>query len=228
MVYLIYKGLEDSLAFKIMEFVRKGKGLQEEWIEEMKKHGVPDWYIGSCLKIKYMFPKAHAAAYVLMAIRIAYFKVHHPILFYAAYFTVRADDFELETMTRGSATIRKRIEEIYQKGLEATPKEKNLVTVLELALEMCERGFSFQKVDLYKSKASEFLVDGDSLIPPFNALTGVGTNAAINIEKARENGEFLSKEDLRQRSKITKTVLENLDEHGCLEGMPESNQLSLF
>ncbi|MCR6107031.1 PolC-type DNA polymerase III [Salipaludibacillus agaradhaerens] len=228
MVYLIYKGLEDSLAFKIMEFVRKGKGLQEEWIEEMKKHGVPDWYIGSCLKIKYMFPKAHAAAYVLMAIRIAYFKVHHPILFYAAYFTVRADDFELETMTRGSATIRKRIEEIYQKGLEATPKEKSLVTVLELALEMCERGFSFQKVDLYKSKASEFLVDGDSLIPPFNALTGVGTNAAINIEKARENGEFLSKEDLRQRSKITKTVLENLDEHGCLEGMPESNQLSLF
>lgn len=126
MVYLIYKGLEDSLAFKIMEFVRKGKGLQEEWIEEMKKHGVPDWYIGSCLKIKYMFPKAHAAAYVLMAIRIAYFKVHHPILFYAAYFTVRADDFELETMTRGSATIRKRIEEIYQKGLEATPKEKTL------------------------------------------------------------------------------------------------------
>lgn len=102
------------------------------------------------------------------------------------------------------------------------------MTVLELALEMCERGFSFQKVDLYKSKASEFLVDGDSLIPPFNALTGVGTNAAINIEKARENGEFLSKEDLRQRSKITKTVLENLDEHGCLEGMPESNQLSLF
>ncbi|SER59860.1 PolC-type DNA polymerase III [Salipaludibacillus aurantiacus] len=228
MVYLIYKGVEHSLAFKIMEFVRKGRGLQEEWIEEMKKHGVPDWYIGSCLKIKYMFPKAHAAAYVLMAIRIAYFKVHHPILFYAAYFTVRADDFELETMCRGSATIRKRIEEIYSKGLDATPKEKSLVTVLELALEMCERGFSFKKVDLYRSKASEFLVDGDSLIPPFNALSGVGTNAAINIEKAKEAGEFLSKEDLRERSKISKTVLENLDDHGCLEGMPDSNQLSLF
>ncbi|PYZ93109.1 PolC-type DNA polymerase III [Salipaludibacillus keqinensis] len=228
MVYLIYKGVEHSLAFKIMEFVRKGKGLQEEWVEEMKKHGVPDWYIGSCLKIKYMFPKAHAAAYVLMAVRIAYFKVHHPILFYATYFTVRADDFELDTMNRGSASIRKRIEEIYSKGLDATPKEKSLVTVLELALEMCERGFSFQKVDLYRSKAKEFLVDGDSLIPPFNALTGVGTNAAINIEKSREGGEFLSKQDLRERSKITKTVLENLDDHGCLEGMPDSNQLSLF
>ncbi|WP_026689864.1 PolC-type DNA polymerase III [Alteribacter aurantiacus] len=228
MVYLQYKGLEDSLAFKIMEFVRKGKGLQEEWIEEMKKHGVPDWYIGSCLKIKYMFPKAHASAYVLMAVRIAYFKVHHPILFYAAYFTVRADDFDLDTMHRGSASIRKRMEEIYQKGLDAAPKEKSLVTVLELALEMCERGYSFQKVDLYRSKATEFVVDGDSLIPPFNALTGVGTNAAINIEKAKEGGEFLSKEDLQKRSKITKTVLQNLDDHGCLEGLPDSNQLSLF
>ncbi|UTR10832.1 PolC-type DNA polymerase III [Evansella sp. LMS18] len=228
MVYLIYKGLEHSLAFKIMEFVRKGKGLQEEWIEEMKKHGVPDWYISSCLKIKYMFPKAHAAAYVLMAVRIAYFKVYHPILFYAAYFTVRADDFELDTMIRGSASIRKRIEEIYAKGLDATPKEKSVVTVLELSLEMCERGLSFQKVDLYRSSATEFIVDGDSLIPPFNALTGVGTNAALNIVKAREEREFLSKEDLRERSRITKTVLENLDDHGCLDMLPDSNQLSLF
>ncbi|SDY70700.1 DNA polymerase-3 subunit alpha [Evansella caseinilytica] len=228
MVYLIYKGLEDSLAFKIMESVRKGKGLQEEWIEEMKKHGVPDWYIDSCLKIKYMFPKAHAAAYVLMAVRIAYFKVHHPMMFYAAYFTVRADDFELDTMIRGSATIRKRIEEIYAKGLDASPKEKSVVTVLELALEMCERGFSFQKIDLNRSSATEFLVEGDTLIPPFNALSGVGTNAAINIVKAREEREFLSKEDLRERSKITKTVLENLDDHGCLSELPDSNQLSLF
>lgn len=228
MVYLIYKGVEHSLAFKIMEFVRKGKGLQEEWIEEMKKHGVPDWYIGSCLKIKYMFPKAHATAYVLMAVRIAYFKVHLPILFYAAYFTVRADDFELDTMVRGSATIRKRIEEIYRKGFDASPKEKSVVTVLELSLEMCERGFSFQKADLYRSKATEFIVDGDTLIPPFNAITGVGTNAAINIENVREDGEFISKQDLRERSKITKTVLESLDDHGCLDGMSDSNQLSLF
>ncbi|WP_078554619.1 PolC-type DNA polymerase III [Bacillus alkalicellulosilyticus] len=228
MVYLIYKGLEPSLAFKIMEFVRKGKGLQEEWIEEMKKNDVPDWYIGSCMKIKYMFPKAHAAAYVLMAVRIAYFKVHFPLLYYAAYFTVRADDFDLDTMIKGSSTIKAKIEEINAKGLEASPKEKNLLTVLELSLEMVERGYSFKKVDLYRSSATEFLIDGNALIPPFNALTGVGTNAAINIVNAKTEQEFLSKEDLQQRSKITKTVLENLDQHGCLEGLPDSNQLSLF
>ncbi|QXE03130.1 PolC-type DNA polymerase III [Terribacillus sp. DMT04] len=228
MVYLMHKGLDSSLAFKIMEFVRKGKGLQDEWIEEMKKNNVPDWYIDSCLKIKYMFPKAHAAAYVLMAVRIAYFKVHHPILFYAAYFSVRASDFELDTMVKGSDAIRQRINEINQKGNDASPKEKSLVTVLELSLEMCERGFHFQKVDLYKSSATDFLVDGNSLIPPFNAIDGLGTNAALNIVKVREDGEFLSKEDLRERSRISKTVLEYMDQHGCLEGMADQNQLSLF
>lgn len=228
MVYLIYKGLEPSLAFKIMEFVRKGKGLQDDWIEEMKKHDVPDWYIESCQKIKYMFPKAHAAAYVLMAVRIAYFKVYYPIYFYAAYFTVRASDFDLDTMVKGSNAIRSKIEEINAKGLEASPKEKNVLVVLELALEMCERGMSFQKVDLYRSHATKFIVDGDTLIPPFSALPGVGTNAAYNIMKAREAGEFLSKEDLQKRSKMTKTVLEYLDAHGCLEGLPDENQLSLF
>lgn len=228
MVYLMHKGLDASLAFQIMEFVRKGKGLKDEWITEMKKHDVPDWYIESCKKIKYMFPKAHAAAYVLMAVRIAYFKVHHPIFFYAAYFTVRADDFELDTMIKGSNAIRKRIEMITAKGNDASPKEKSLLTVLELSLEMCERGFSFKKVDLYRSSATEFIVEGDALIPPFNAVDGLGTNAALNIVKAREEGEFLSKEDLRERSKISKTVLEYLDNHGCLEGMAEQNQLSLF
>ncbi|MCG1028734.1 PolC-type DNA polymerase III [Virgibacillus halodenitrificans] len=228
MVYLMHKGLEASLAFKIMEFVRKGKGLQDEWITEMKKHGVPDWYIESCKKIKYMFPKAHAAAYVLMAVRIAYFKVHHPIYFYAAYFTVRADDFELDTMIKGSSAIRTRMEEIYAKGNDASPKEKNLLTVLEISLEMCERGFGLNKVDLYKSSATEFIVEGDRLLPPFNAVDGLGTNAALSIVKAREEGEFLSKEDLRERSRISKTVLEYLDNHGCLEGMAEKNQLSLF
>jgi DNA polymerase-3 subunit alpha (Gram-positive type) len=228
MVYLMHKGLEASLAFKIMEFVRKGKGLQDEWIEEMKKHDVPDWYIESCKKIKYMFPKAHAAAYVLMAVRIAYFKVHYPIFFYAAYFTVRADDFELDTMIKGSQAIRNRIEAIEAKGNEAPPKEKNLLTVLEISLEMCERGFHFGKVDLYKSSATEFIVEEDKLIPPFNAVDGLGTNAALNIVKAREDGEFLSKEDLQKRSRISKTVLEYLDNHGSLEGMEEKNQLSLF
>ncbi|MDR7072178.1 PolC-type DNA polymerase III [Fictibacillus barbaricus] len=228
MVYLIYKGLDPSLAFKIMESVRKGKGLPDEWIEEMKNNDVPDWYIGSCLKIKYMFPKAHAAAYVLMAVRIAYFKVHYPIFFYAAYFTVRADDFDIEAMIRGSKAIRTKIEEISAKGLDASTKEKNLQTVLELGLEMCERGLSFQKIDLYRSSASEFLVEGDTLIPPFNSIAGLGTNAALNIVKAREDGEFLSKEDLQQRAKLSKTIIEYLDDQGCLEGLPDANQLSLF
>src|SRR5690625_5364917 len=138
-----------------MESVRRGRGLQADWIEEMKKHNVPDWYIDSCKKIKYMFPKAHAVAYVLMAVRIAYFKVYYPIEFYAAYFSVRARDFELDTMVKGSDVLRNRILEIKEKGNDATPKERNLLTVLKVALEMNERGFTFQKVDLYRSDAKE-------------------------------------------------------------------------
>ncbi|WAA10750.1 PolC-type DNA polymerase III [Fervidibacillus albus] len=228
MVYLIYQGIEPSLAFKIMESVRKGKGLTEEMESEMRKQNVPDWYIDSCKKIKYMFPKAHATAYVLMAVRIAYFKVHHPLLFYAAYFTVRAEDFDLEAMIRGSNAIRARILEIEEKGIGASQKEKNLLTVLEIALEMCERGFSFKNIDLYRSTASEFIIDGNSLIPPFNAVPGLGTSVAMNIVKAREKGEFLSKEDLQQRGKVSKTILEYLEKQGCLDSLPEQNQLSLF
>ena len=228
MVYLMQKGLEAQLAFTIMESVRKGRGLKDEWIKEMKANGVPDWYIESCKKIKYMFPKAHAAAYVLMAVRIAYFKVYYPIYFYATYFSVRADDFEIDTMIKGSDALRKRINEIKAKGNEASPKERNVLTVLEVALEMTERGYSFQKVDLYRSSATDFIVEGDTLIPPFKTIDGLGENAAHNIVKAREEGEFLSKEDLRERSKISKTVLEHLEAHGCLDGMEEKNQLSFF
>ncbi|OCA83803.1 PolC-type DNA polymerase III [Pseudobacillus wudalianchiensis] len=228
MVYLIYQGLDPAFAFKIMESVRKGKGLTAEMEEEMRDKKVPEWYIDSCKKIKYMFPKAHAAAYVLMAVRIAYFKVHLPLLYYAAYFTVRAEDFDIDSMVKGSAAIRSLIEEINAKGLEASPKEKSLLTVLELALEMCERGFTFQKVDLYRSSADQFVIDGDSLIPPFNSIPGLGTNAAYNIVKAREEGEFLSKEDLQQRGKVSKTIIEYLDNHGCLASLPDQNQLSLF
>lgn len=228
MVYLMQQGLEASLAFKIMESVRKGRGLQDEWIDEMKINNVPDWYIESCKKIKYMFPKAHASAYVLMAVRIAYFKVHYPIYFYAAYFSIRASDFELNVMVQGSEALRKRIGEIKEKGNDAPPKEKTLLTVLEVSLEMCERGFSFNKVDLYRSSATEFIVEGNALLPPFNVVDGLGTNAAINVVEAREDGEFLSKEDLRERSRISKTVIEHLDAHGSLDGMEERNQLSLF
>ncbi len=228
MVYLIYQGLEPSFAFKIMESVRKGKGLTEDMEAEMRRNEVPEWYIDSCKKIKYMFPKAHAAAYVLMAVRIAYFKVHLPLLYYAAYFTVRAEDFDLEIMTKGPEAIRGKIEEINVKGLDASNKEKSLLTVLELALEMTERGYSFQNYDLYKSASSEFIIEGNTLIPPFNSIPGLGTNAAVNIVKARAEGEFLSKEDLQQRGKVSKTILEYLDKQGCLESLPEQNQLSLF
>ena len=228
MVYLIYQGLDPSMAFKIMESVRKGKGLTPEFEAEMKKQGVANWYIESCKKIKYMFPKAHAAAYVLMAVRIAYFKVHYPILYYAAYLTVRASDFDLISMVNGSQTIRAKLDEINAKGLEASPKEKNLLTVLEIALEMSERGIKLQKVDLYKSHANEFIIEGNTLIPPFNSIPGLGTNVAFQIAKARIDGEFLSKEDLQQRGKVSKTIIEYMDTMGCLEGLPDANQLSLF
>ena len=228
MVYLIYQGLDPSLAFKIMESVRKGKGVPDEWREEMIKNKVPKWYIESCEKIKYMFPKAHAAAYVLMAVRIAYFKVYHPILFYCSLFSVRSEDFDLEVMIRGSNSIRAKMNEIFSKGRDALPKEKSLLTVLELALEMCERGFSFKNIDLYRSDDKNFIVEGNQLLPPFRAIPGLGMAAAESLVKAREQGEFLSKEDLLQRSKISKTILEYLEKIGCLGDMPEQNQLSLF
>ncbi|OEG00438.1 PolC-type DNA polymerase III [Vulcanibacillus modesticaldus] len=230
MVYLIQKGLDPSLAFKIMEKVRKGKGLQPEDIEEMKKHDVPDWYINSCQKIKYMFPKAHAVAYVLMAIRIAYFKVYYPIQYYATYFTVRADEFDVKVMKAGSKAINEKIDEIIEKGINASPKEKGLLTALEIALEMVERGFSFANIDLNKSDATKFLIadDNKTLIPPFSSISGIGINAAKNIVKAREEGEFLSIEDMQLRAKASKTVIEMLEEHGALKDLPNTNQLSLF
>lgn len=228
MVYLIHKGLEPSRAFKIMESVRKGRGVDEDEQKYMRSHDVPDWYIASCQKIKYMFPKAHAAAYVLMALRIAYFKVFHPIIYYATYFSVRADDFDISFVLSGADSVRQKIIDINEKGNDALPKEKNMITILELVYEMLRRGYSFLHVDLYRSDSTRFIIDGDSLIPPFSSIPGVGRNAAQNIVKAREEAEFLSKEDLQQRSKITKTVLESLDNFGCLQSLPDSNQLTLF
>lgn len=228
MVYLIYKGMDPSLAFKTMESVRKGKGLTEDMEKAMRENDVPEWYIESCKKIKYMFPKAHAAAYVLMAVRVAYFKVHFPLVYYCAYFTVRAEDFDLPAMIGGAKRIRARVEEINGKGLDASKKEKDLLTVLELALEMCERGMSFKNVDLYKSKATEFVIEGNSLIPPFNAIPGLGENVAKQIVKARDEGEFLSKEDLQQRGRVSKSLIEYMEQLGVLDGLPDANQLSLF
>ncbi|QCX32275.1 PolC-type DNA polymerase III [Caloramator sp. E03] len=228
MLYLIYKGVEPKHAFNIMERVRKGKGLRDEDIQEMKENNVPDWYINSCNKIKYMFPKGHAVAYVMMAVRIAYFKVYYPLAYYATYFTVRADDFDADLIVKGEKTILSKIKEIESMGNSASQKDKGLLTVLEIALEMYKRGFKFVPVDLQKSHSVKFIIEDNALIPPFKALQGVGETAAKSIVKARDEGPFLSKEDLRIRAKVSKTVIEILDNHGCIKNLPESNQLSLF
>ncbi|TNJ64333.1 PolC-type DNA polymerase III [Paenibacillus hemerocallicola] len=230
MLYLIYKaGMDAGLAFKITESVRKGRGLTDEWIEEMKNCKVPKWYIDSCLKIEYMFPKAHAAAYVISAVRTAYFKLYHPIAFYATYFSVRAsEDFDIELCCQGYEAIKAKLIEIEAKGFQAAPKEKAMVSVLEMALEMTARGFSFKGIDLYRSDATRFKIDEKSLIPPFSAIQGVGENAARNIAAACEVGSFLSIEDFQSKAKATKTIVEILGGMGCFRGLPESNQLSLF
>lgn len=228
MVYLIQKGLEPGDAFRIMEQVRKGKGLKEEDMKLMKERKVPDWYIDSCQKISYMFPKAHAVAYVTMAFRIAYFKVHYPEAYYATYFSVRATDFDAHLVVQGEQRIRQEMEQISAKGNEATAKERNVVTILEIVLEAMARGIKFLPVDLYHSDDKRFLISERGLLAPLVALQGLGENAARSILAAREEGEFNSIEDLRQRSKVTKTVIEVLREHGCLDGMSETNQLTLF
>ncbi|KAA5807737.1 PolC-type DNA polymerase III [Thermoanaerobacterium thermosaccharolyticum] len=227
MLFLISKGMDKKLSFKIMESVRKGKGIKDEEIEEMKKHDVPDWFIQSCKKIKYMFPKAHAVAYVIMAFRIAYFKVHYPEAFYATYFTVRADEFNLDIMN-SIEKIKENIRLIESKGNNATAKEKGLLTILEVGLEMYLRGLKFTDVDLYKSDAIKFLITKDGILPPLNSLEGIGKQAAKIIAEERKNGKFLSIEDLRNRTRISKTVIEILKQHRCLQDIPESNQLSLF
>ena len=236
MVYLMHAGLDPKMAFTIMERVRKGMWLrisEEErngYIQAMRENNVPDWYIESCGKIKYMFPKAHAAAYVMMALRVAYFKVHHPIYYYCAYFSIRAKAFELKTMSAGLDAVKARMEDIKEKRQrnEATNVENDLFTTLEIVNEMLERGFTFGQLDLYKSQATEFLIEGDTLIPPFIALEGLGENVAKQVVAAREEGEFLSKTELRKRGGLSSTLVEKLDEMGILGNMPEDNQLSLF
>ncbi|TJY43152.1 PolC-type DNA polymerase III [Cohnella pontilimi] len=229
MLFLIYKGgMDASLAFKITESVRKGKGLTPEWIDEMKRCGVPQWYIDSCLRIEYMFPKAHASAYVISAVRTAYFKLYYPIEFYATYFSVRAADFDVDLFCQGYDAILKTLIDIEQKGFQATTKEKAMISILEMGLEMTARGFKIKPLDLYRSDATRFIVDGDSLIPPFSAVAGIGENAARNIAASRQEGDFLSVEDFQQRSKASKTIIELLSAMGCFRGLPESNQLMLF
>lgn len=228
MLFLSKNGLDPKLSFKIMEDVRKGKGLKQEYEEAMREQKIPEWYIESCNKIKYMFPKAHAVAYVMMAFRIAYFKVHQPKAFYTAYFTVRADDFDAELMTNGTERIINTIKELEAKGNNITVKEKSILTILEVANEMYQRGINFLPVDLYKSDSVKFKIEEDGIRPPLNSLQGLGTIAAQSIAEVRERESFLSKDEVRIKAKVSKTVIEILDRCGCLKGLPDSNQLSLF
>lgn len=228
MLSLINAGMEKKRSFFIMENVRKGKGLSEDDERDMRSLNIPEWYIESCNKIEYMFPKAHAAAYVTMSFRIAYFKVHHPEAFYATYFTTKATDFDAELILKGMAVIKEKIAELEAKGNGASAKEKNQLTVLEVALEMYARGFKFKKVDLYNSDAERFIITDKGILPPLKALDGVGENAAKKIVEERRISEFMSIEDLIKRGKATRPVIDALQNHGCLEKLPQSNQISLF
>lgn len=194
----------------------------------MEACSVPSWYIDSCQKIKYMFPKAHAVAYVINSFRIAYFKVYHPLAFYASFFTVRAEDFEAETVLKGHEAIRQRIKDIDKMGNEASQKDRKLLPILEVAAEMCARGYHFYPVDIYQSKAAHYLIKGQGLLLPFSALPNVGRSAAEGVEKAQPAGAFLSVEDFQARTHLNKTSMDVLRQYRCFEGLPESNQIQLF
>ena len=228
MNYLIQKGLPPKQAFNIMERVRKGKGLTEDNETLMREHDVPDWYINSCNTIQYMFPKAHAVAYVTMSFRIAYFKVHHPLAFYASYFSSKVEDFDAQLITQGKRAVRDKKRWMEDNWDSLTKKEQDLYGILELADEYYSRGFEFHKVDLYLSQASAFVVQEGKLRPPLQSLQGVGDSAAQKIVEERVHGEYLSVEDLKTRAKATKTVVDALVLHGALQDLPERNQLSLF
>jgi len=229
MTYLIKQGLPPDKAFKIMESVRKGKGLKTDQEEIMRENNVPEWYIDSCKKIKYMFPKAHAVAYVTMAFRIAWFKVHHPLAYYAAYFSIRATEFDSEFMIYGKEKVKAKMKEIELMGNNATQKDKGMYTVLELVLEMYERGLEFLPIDIYKSHCNKFQIEDGKLRPPLSSIAGLGGIAAESIyEAAKEEGHFMCIDDLQIKAKIGKSMTELLAKFGCLDGMSQSNQISLF
>ncbi len=231
MNYLILQGVKPKLSFKTMESVRKGKGLTEEMEQAMLEQNVPDWYIDSCKKIKYMFPKAHAVAYVMMAFRIAWFKVHKPLAFYSAYFSVRAKGFDASCMIKGDGVCVDKIHELQQKDHDKTisPAEKEMVTTLEVCHEFYRRGFTFEPMDIYTSDSTTFLVTENGLIPPFTSMPGIGEQAAKDIVSERKNGKFLSAEELMVRcSKVSKSVIELLGEIGAMGAVPKTTQISLF
>ncbi len=230
MLYLISCGMPEKRSFKIMEAVRKGRGLPEGAEEEMRAAGVPDWYIGSCKKIKYLFPKAHAVAYVMMAFRIAWFKVHHPLAFYAAYFYRRSQKggFDAVMMTRGMDTVKANIEAI-EKNEEATAKDEDLLTTLEVAYEYYLRGFSFLPIDIYESQATKFIIKDGKLLPPFVAISGLGESAALDLVEGRKGKTFLSVEEVAAACpKVSKTHIQMLKEAGAFGSLPDTSQVSFF
>ena len=233
MTYLLHKGLPPKMSFKIMEIVRKGnatKLLTEEHFNAMKEHNVPQWYIDSCMKIKYMFPKAHAAAYMIATLRLGWYKVHKPVEYYAAYFTVRSDGFDAITVLKGKPAVVAKINEIKQKQSQntATATDKAEMDTLQIVNEMLARGIKVLPVDIYKSEAKMFVIEGDSIRLPFCSLSGVGEAAALSLAQGGKEGEYLSIEELKSRTGISTAVVETLKEAGALKNIPESSQMSLF
>jgi len=233
MGYLISKGIPSSISFKIMEDVRKGRGLKDEYLEIMKKNNVPDFYINSCELIKYLFPKGHAVAYVTMAVRVGYFKVYYPLEFYCVFFSVRSKQYDIQTMIDGKDSIIRKIVELDSKVKnkeKLSTKETEQLKTLHIALEMYQRGYKIGNIDLYKSDAVNFVVDKDNkcLIPPFSTVDQLGENNAATVIEARKDGPFTSKEDLLRRTKLSKTNVDALSEMGVLDGLNEDDQLTLF
>ncbi len=234
MTYLINKGMDSEQSFTIMERVRKGavaKGKCKEWPqfkEDMKAHDIPDWYVWSCEKIKYMFPKAHAAAYVMMAYRIAYCKINYPLAYYGAYFGIRADAFSYELMCQGKENLNRHIDEYNRRSNTLSKKEQDTMKDMRLVQEMYARGYEFEPMDIYQAKASKFLIVNGKLMPPLVSIEGMGDKAAEAVEEASKDGPYLSLDDFRQRTKASKTVIDCMVNLGILKGLPESNQLSLF
>ena len=228
MIYLINQGVDSALAFTIMESVRKGKGLKPEWEEAMKEQDVPDWYIWSCKKIKYMFPKAHAAAYVMMAWRIAYCKINYPLAYYASYFSIRASAFSYDIMCRGQSHLENVMAEYKRRSDTLTKKEQDTFKDMKIVQEMYARGFDFVPIDIFSAHSRNFQIVGDKLMPSLNSIDGLGEKAADAIVEAAKAGPFLSKDDFRDRTKVSKTVVDMMYDLGLLGELPESNQISLF